>query len=88
MVNNGQSYAQIKARLDQIVEAVKDDTLPLDEALGLYEEAVALGSQISTLIEEDILPADAKSQEGAQAGEEADSGLQGAMDASAEASEA
>jgi len=57
MANKEESYVQIKARLDEIVEQVKDESLPLDDALSLYEEAIALGSQISSLIEEGIDPA-------------------------------
>lgn len=47
------SYEQLKERLDQIVEAVSADDLPLDEALELYEEAVKLGMRASELIEQD-----------------------------------
>ena len=44
-------FAGVKQRLEQIAEAVNDDALPLDDALDLYEEAVALGMQISDLLE-------------------------------------
>ena len=47
-------YSQLKERLDQIVEAVNDEDISLDDALALYEEAVKLGSKASALIEEDI----------------------------------
>lgn len=53
--------ASVKERLDQIVEAVSDDNLDLDEALTLYEEAVKLGMKASELMEADLvgtLPAD------------------------------
>ena len=33
----------VRNRLDEIVAAVSDESVDLDEALGLYEEAVALG---------------------------------------------
>ena len=46
-----ETYAEIKVRLDEIVDAVSDDAMPLDEALGLYEEAVKLGMRVSSLIE-------------------------------------
>ena len=46
-----QSFGEIKERLDQIVEAVSDDTMPLDDALSLYEEAVKLGLRAKSLIE-------------------------------------
>ena len=48
------SYSKVKARLDEIVEAVSDDELPIDEALSLYEEAVKLGLAASDLIERDM----------------------------------
>lgn len=49
-----ESYAEVKARLDEIVEAVKNDDLPLDDALDLYEEAVTLGLRVSDMLEDDI----------------------------------
>lgn len=49
-----ESFEDLKVRLDEIVEAVSDDDLPLDEALELYEEAVALGLRASDLLEEGI----------------------------------
>lgn len=48
------SFEQVKERLDQIVDLVKDDSLPLEEALSLYEEAVSLGLNASNLMEEGI----------------------------------
>ena len=47
-------YSQLKERLDQIVEAVSNEGISLDDALSLYEEAVKLGSKASALIEQDI----------------------------------
>lgn len=47
------SYEELKVRLDQIVEAVSANDLPLDDALDLYEEAVKLGMRASELIEQD-----------------------------------
>lgn len=47
------SYREVKERLDQIVDAVSADDLPLDDALALYEEAVKLGLRASDLIEQD-----------------------------------
>lgn len=46
-----ESFAEVKARLEAIVKAVDDDGLPLDDALTLYEEAVALGLRASDLLE-------------------------------------
>lgn len=54
------SFESLKARLDEIVDAVSDDTLPLDDALALYEEAVALGLRASDLLEENISARDAE----------------------------
>ncbi len=48
------SFEAVKSRLDEIVDAVGDDDLPLDDALALYEEAVALGLRASDLLEEGI----------------------------------
>lgn len=52
-VESAGSYEELKARLDQIVEAVSANDLPLDDALDLYEEAVKLGMRASELIEQD-----------------------------------
>ncbi len=49
-----QSFEDIKLRLDQIVAAVSDEELPLEEALSLYEEAVGIGLAASRLVEEGI----------------------------------
>lgn len=46
------SFTEIKARLDEIVAAVSDESLPLEEALTLYEEAAKLGLRVSALIEQ------------------------------------
>lgn len=50
--------SELKQRLDSIVSAVSDDSLPLDEALSLYEEAVALGMRASEMVEEEMLAKD------------------------------
>ena len=66
------TYAEIKARLDEIVEVANDDSLPIDDALELYEEAVKLGLAASNLIEQDIEARDAVGEiaESADAGDE------------------
>lgn len=51
---SGMNYQEIKSRLDEIVDLVSDDSLPLDDALSLYEEAVSLGLQASNLLEKDL----------------------------------
>lgn len=54
MNENKQGFAEVKSRLDDIVEEVSDESISLDDALGLYEEAIKLGMQVSSLLEEDI----------------------------------
>lgn len=49
-----QGFADVKERLDEIVDAVNDDDISLDAALDLYEEAITLGMKVSSLLEEDI----------------------------------
>ena len=46
------SFESVKTRLDEIVDAVNAQDISLDDALDLYEEAVKLGIQASTLLEE------------------------------------
>ena len=55
-----ETFAEVKTRLDEIVEAVSDDNLSLDDALSLYEEAVSLGLRASDLLEADIDADDAE----------------------------
>ena len=50
-----QDFEAIKTRLEEIVEAVSDESIPLDEALDLYEEAVELGMRVSDVLEDDIV---------------------------------
>ena len=42
------SFEAVKTRLDEIVDAVSDDELALDDALALYEEAVGSGCAPAT----------------------------------------
>lgn len=58
-----QTFEDIKARLDEIVAAVSDEELPLDEALNLYEEAVGIGLTASRIVEEGIATKEAESAE-------------------------
>lgn len=48
-------FPHIKARLDDIAERVDDESLTLDEVLKLYEEAVSLGLEASSLLEQEVL---------------------------------
>ena len=52
------TFENVKERLDEIVDAVNDESISLDDALDLYEEAVKLGMQASTLLEEGIAAMD------------------------------
>lgn len=52
--NEGSSFVQIKNRLDEIVQLVSDESLPLEEALRYYEEAVNLGLEVSNLLEDGL----------------------------------
>ena len=49
-----ESFESVKGRLTEIVDAVSNDDLPLDQALSLYEEAVGLGLRASDLLEQGI----------------------------------
>ena len=66
-----QTFEDIKARLDEIVAAVSDEELPLDEALSLYEEAVGIGLTASRIVAAGIA---AKEAESAEAQASSDSG--------------
>ena len=83
------TYAGVKSRLDEIVDAVRDDNMPLDEALALYEEAVQLGLRASTLLEADIAAQneDVEAAEGTESSESVESN-DSAADAPAGAAEA
>lgn len=58
--DDARSFEDIKTRLDEIVSLVSDDSLPLDEALDLYEEAVGIGLQASRIMEEGIAEKEAE----------------------------
>ena len=64
-LDDAHSFEDIKTRLDEIVSLVSDDSLPLDEALDLYEEAVGIGLQASRVMEEGI--AEKEAEQAAQA---------------------
>lgn len=59
-VNDPKSFEEVKGRLDEIVEAVSDENIPLDDALKLYEEAVELGLVASSLLEENLAESNAR----------------------------
>ena len=64
-MDDARTFEDIKTRLDEIVSLVSDDSLPLDEALDLYEEAVGIGLQASRIMEEGI--AEKEAEQAAQA---------------------
>ena len=69
-------FETTKARLAEIADAVSDENLSLDDALDLFEEAVALGLQASDLLETGIVvPADD------ELGNDSSDGSKGADDA-------
>lgn len=68
-----QSFEDLKGRLDEIVAAVSDEELPLDEALDLYEEAVGIGLAASRIMEEGIAAQAAQADEAEAARADAES---------------
>ena len=48
-------FEAVMARLQEIACKVEDESLPLDEALDLYDEAVKLGLKASSLLEVGIV---------------------------------
>ena len=73
-----EGFEEARRRLDEILSAVADDDLPLDDALVLYEEAVKLGTKITGLIETDISERDALAAAETQT-EGAEDGAEGAI---------
>lgn len=61
-----EGFPQIKARLDDIADCVTDESLSLDDVLKLYEEAVALGLEASSLLEQEVLNANEDNTETAE----------------------
>lgn len=72
-----QDFEATKARLGEIADAVSDENLPLDEALDLFEEAVALGLRASGLLETDVVVEEQREDE------RADGAAEGASQAAA-----
>ena len=62
-------FESVKNRLAEIADAVDDENLSLDDALDLYEEAVALGLKASDLLESGIVPPEGDAEAGAEATE-------------------
>ena len=78
--DHSSDFEAVKNRLAEIAEAVDDESLSLDDALGLYEEAVALGLQASDLLETGIVVPDNPDEAAAQQAGSAE----GAVESSAE----
>lgn len=55
-------FEAVKSRLEEIADAVGDESLPLDEALDLFEEAVSLGLKVSDYVEEGIIVDDPETE--------------------------
>lgn len=70
--DTGTNFEEVKTRLDEIVDAVADENISLDNALDLYEEAIKLGMQVSSLLEEDIAPEEVQARVGRMDAEDAE----------------
>lgn len=68
--NERPDFESVKTRLAEIAEAVDDENLSLDDALALYEEAVALGLQASDLLETGVVVPEPDAAEQADAPQE------------------
>lgn len=75
-----EGYHRIKQRLDEILEAVQDSDISLDEALSYYEEAVNLGLAASRALDD---PAD---EQEADAFEESGQGVSSSLEEKDDAS--
>lgn len=73
-------FDAVKARLEEIADAVSNDDISLDQALDLFEEAVTLGMQASDLLEEGVFPSE---EEIAESDPESASSAQASDDAAA-----
>ena len=78
-------FEAVKERLEEIVRAVEDDEMPLDDALDLYEEAVKLGLQVSSLLESAIAVEDEPVSEGAADSADASAGASDSADSATSA---
>lgn len=54
MSDQKRNFISVNERLGEIVQAVENKDLPLEEVLDLYEEAVSLGMEASALLEENL----------------------------------
>lgn len=63
-------FGAVKARLEEIADAVSADDVPLDDALDLFEEAVALGLRAGDLLETNIVVSEESADESGQGASE------------------
>lgn len=83
-----QSFDQITARLDSIVDQVRDKNVSLEHSLDLFDEAIALGSKAVNMVDTtEFTPEEEERLVQAQAAGEA-SNEEAASDEQAEASAA
>ena len=91
MTDAYETYDDVRARLDEIVDEVNAEGVGLDDALALYEEAVKLGLLACDLSEDDALAlvdaSDGEQDEGAAEAEGAQA-AKAEVPADAEAPEA
>lgn len=80
MNEDTRSFADVKERLDEIVDEVSREDISLDDALTLYEEAVKLGLGACNLSENDIFPAEIEAVEEAVEGASEDATGEGAAE--------
>ena len=69
-----QDFGAVKQRLEYIADAVGNEDMPLEEALDLFEEAVALGMKVGDLLEvglDDAEEAASAGEDGAREGDAA-----------------
>lgn len=77
------TFAEVRARLDEILVEVRKKDLPLEKSLDLYEEAIKLGNLCAELVDTPDF-----TDEEAQAAEEALSNIGTEVTISGEAEEA
>ena len=83
-----QSFDQITARLDSIVDQVRDNNVSLEHSLELFDEAIALGSKAVNMVDStEFTPEEEERLVQAQAAGDA-SNEEAASDEQAEASAA
>ena len=80
-----QSFDQITARLDSIVDQVRDKNVSLEHSLDLFDEAIALGSKAVNMVDTtEFTPEEEERLVQAQAAEDASAVEFNAEEASAE----